>query len=203
MAIEWSRHPPVYRNPDGTVWLRFLRDDLRELDQLSDRFVGHGQVFVFSPGPVYVLYDPSPKNVPHRYRQGGRSQHVQIPNSWQALAPLLIIPEDGTADVIRLLPTRSMRPVEEWERLAFFLSWAFPQETEIELWEEGRAPRTVRDLLAMQSAWKPGTLGATVRANPGQPEFDLEPYRLLGVSPLALPDDQFIEWMNAQEQRGG
>ncbi len=177
------------------MWLRFLRTDIRELDALSARLLGHRMGFVLHRGPIFVLYDPDPGRAKHRFKHE-RDQKKQPGPAWHTPSPGIIAVPDAD---LQLLPTSPDDfSYRKWRYLAPFLYWAFPGQARIIT--KGRSPdfksgRMIPiSLSSVHEIWQEWE----DQVAPGTPLFDLSTYRLLGLSPLTSPEDAFLEWVSAQ-----
>lgn len=206
--IDWSRHVPLYRHPNGTVWVRFLRGDMNEELKVSTRLLGYASGFTGHPDPWIVLYDPDLDRAVERHKNAKEDASALSDDKgsrgvWSRSRVALPIPEEDpgewhllniflyvrTPDLIQILPS-DRTDLFSAERSAPFLRWAFPRAH--------LSSRPNPDPVAVSRVYEDIVPRSYRQTLQGTPLLDLSTYRLLGLdSPIALPDDAFRAWWKA------
>ena len=183
-TVNWEKdYVPLYRNADGTTWLRFV-GDRTALDQLSLQF-GTGIrsspfASVKSTDPVFVRYDPDLDRAVFRQK-----------NQKNPAADLLYAKGAAftwRADMLTQRPITGHKWVQE---ASPFFAWAFLPSTMVRYNPSFPTRATVQ---VLRKQWK-------YQYESGIPLLDVSPlFAMLGTrSPLVADTKVFLEWLQENQ----
>lgn len=188
-TVDWERdYVPLYRNPDGTTWLRFVGGDRsgriflahqEPIGQLSRQFVSHGSLFdhvLRDKEPVFVRYDPDSEEAEHRRQR--LSKPASTTAHIYAVGPAFTW-RDGR---LTQYPTRGAKWLKD---ASPFFSWALLPGTTVRF-SSSTTPMNVHQISQAWGGSHP----------PGTPLLDTSIFTMLGtLSPLVADTDVFLEWL--------
>ncbi len=169
-VVDWSRHVPLYRNADGTTWYRYIRGAKSDFRQLRRTERELTHLSYDLVGSAtYLGASVGPRRVLFVLHDPHGTGYTQ------ARLGLTVLEKEERTIVHMYKGSTSPAGVTR------FTEWAFPPPVFAETLE--------------------GVIGKSFEEpiQTGTPLLDISAYRLLGLTPLFMPELEFLEWLQGNQ----